>query len=197
MNNELPITVQSPPTLIASEVILALAASEGIDPEVLTFPYVKRRLEHRTSHPDRSPRLLDWSGNGPVGLCGPRAARTFFESFELFPGLVIRAWDHPMGRFGLGLNGNRLIFEVHLRDDGLLISGTPDEVTVAFSTPLPETFSAALVGEPLEKLVDWSPASGSGYLIASIGDAAGTEPYCAKIVTKPVEVTIGTSIQLG
>lgn len=184
MKNFEPVALSPLPDLLASRVILALASTEGIDLNALRLPY-SARVPSDTPGVGK-PRLLDWSGDEHVGLPGFGAAREFFERFELFPGLVVRPWDHPKGRLGFGLERDCVIFELHLPDDGLLISGTPEVVTIAIDGLLPETVCASLVGEPLEKLVAWPPACGPDYSIVEVEADAGIQ--LVRFHTTPVLV---------
>lgn len=156
--------------LIVSGVIVRLAQREGIDLSALLTPYDDRRppdhVGDDTGHQSRP--MLDWSAQRGSSFTDPAAAFRFFETFELFPGLVVRGWGDPNGRLGFGLEDRRVVFELHVREAGMLIRGTPDAVTIAVDASLPDQVCAALVGQPLERLVAWPPAVGADYVVKSV-----------------------------
>lgn len=175
--------------LVASTVIVALAVAEGVDLGWLRLPFRNRpELDRRSPGPDQ-PRLLDWHGGASPRFDGPQAARRFFEAFELHPGLVVRGWEDPDGRLGFGLEGDRVVFELHLPAAGLLIRGDPDRITVALRDTIPETVCCGLAGEPLERLVAWPPALGPGHRILSVEVEDGVQ--MATVPTRPEPVAVG------
>lgn len=175
--------------LVVSSVIIALAKSEDIDLTSLRLPSAQRPRCGDELQGGNAPRLLDWSGNPSRGFSSPQAARKFFEEYELFPGLVVRGWDHQRGRLGFSLNGDRVTFELHVPSAGLLINGTPETVTIALRDVLPETVCMGLVGKPLERLVAWPPASGPDYLVVSVGAESGIQ--VVTLSTKSMTIALG------
>ena len=178
-----------PPSLVASSVIIALAESEGVDLTSLILPFRRRARSPEESLGRNGLRLLSWPASSSGGFTGPEAARRFFENFELFPGMVVRDWDHPQGRLGFSLDADRVTFELHVPSAGLLISGTPDTVKIAVRDALPETLCVGLVGQPLDRLVAWPPACGPGYLVVSV--EAEDDGQIVTLTTTPVRVDVG------
>ena len=170
-------------SLMTNGVTTALAIKEGVDLGLLRLPYSQRPRCISDLPVEYTPRLLDWNGKASSGFRDPIAARHFFESYELYPGLVVRDWDHPMGRLGFGLNGEEVIFDLHLPDAGLLIRGSANMVTIALSDQLPETVCVAMIGKPLESLVAWPPASGPDHIIVSVEVGDGVQ--VVKVATTP------------
>lgn len=174
--------------LVASNVIKALAMTEGVDLAVLRLPFAQRPRYRQPGLTKKALRMLDWPGDSYSAFHRPEAARTFFENFELYPGLVVRNWGHPDGRLAFGLEGNCVTFELHVPSAGLLISGTPEAVHIALSDILPEAVCVSLIGEPLERLVAWPPASGPDYVVRSIESYSGAQ--LVTLSTTPVTVSI-------
>lgn len=179
------------PNLILSSVITALARSEGVDLTRMRLPYTERFLRGDERGGGYAPRLLDWSAKPSTGFNSPQAARKFFEEYELFPGFVVRGWDHPEGRFGFGLDGDRVTFELHIPSAGLFISGTPETVTIALRDKLPEMVCVSLVGKPFERLVAWPPACGPDYIVVSVEAESGIQ--VVTICTTPMTASLGAS----
>lgn len=174
-----------PPPLIGSGVIAALADFEGVDLETLRLPNNCRRVAGARADEAVS-CLLEWSAIPSMGFCGPKAALSFFETYELSPGLVVRGFNHPKGRLGFSLDGADVLFELHVPSAGVLIRGTPARVTFALPAPLPATVTTDLVGRPLERLLDWPPTSGSDHLIGSVETEGSSQTV--SLTTTPIPI---------
>lgn len=168
--------------LVVSSVIESLAASQGFDLSILLLAASRRPLMPPNVVTARPACLLDWAGNDAENPCGPRAALSFFETYELHPGLVLRDWHDPRGRLGFGIDEDRVLFEIFARSSGVLVRGTPGRVDVIPSVRLPEASLKGAEGRLLTDLVEWRDAD--AIRISRVEDIDGQQVLRAS--TEPI-----------
>lgn len=175
---------------LVTPLLLDLAALEGIAlSKALSHVrpprgWPQRPLLHRASKPFRhNPKSLRPPGPSWSAIQAWAEARSFRRTF-IQPGVIIRDFIDPKGRFGIRPVGGMLGFTADIGECLLTAFGPTAELRLNDS--FAETIMTSMVGRTLDQVVEHPIFMGKGYRILSVEadsfDGATTISFSADLV---------------